>query len=109
MYGNEGGVEGEQRYSSATCTWIEKRKIVGYPDPKLVSTLYVEPQNRTMRMGTRRFTRLPNGFSKKVDNHAAVSLHFMNYNFARPHQTLSKRAGRKTTPAMAAGAARSPW
>ena len=63
-----------------------------------------------MRMGMRRFTRLTNAFSKKVENHAhAVSLHFMHYNFARPHQTLTKAAGKPTTPAMAAGIARSPW
>jgi hypothetical protein len=58
----------------------------------------------------RRFTRLTNGFSKKVENHAhAVSLHFMHYNFARPHQTLTKRYGKPTTPAMAAGLAKAPW
>ena len=63
-----------------------------------------------MRMGMRRFTRLTNGFSKKVENHAhAVSLHFMHYNFGRPHKTLSEAAGRPTTPAMAAGIERHPW
>ena len=69
-----------------------------------MSTSYVERQNLTMRMGMGRFTQLTNGFSKKVENHAhAISLHFMHYNFCRPHQTLTKVAGRKTTPAMAAG------
>jgi hypothetical protein len=66
---------------------------------------YVERQNLTMRMGMRRFTRLTNAFSTKVENHAhAVSLHFMHYNFARPHQSLGKRV----TPAMAAGIERHP-
>ena len=63
-----------------------------------------------MRMGMRRYTRLTNGFSKKVENHAhAISLPFMFYNFCRPHQTLTKQAGKKATPAMAAGIARYPW
>jgi hypothetical protein len=63
-----------------------------------------------MRMGMRRFTRLTNGFSKKVENLAhAVSLHYMHYNFARPHQTLTKKGGQRTTPAMAAGVAQYPW
>ena len=67
---------------------------------------YVERQNLTMRMGMRRFTRLTNGFSKKVENLAhAVSLHYMHYNFARPHSSLGKRV----TPAMAAGVAAYPW
>jgi hypothetical protein len=70
----------------------------------------VERQNLTMRMGMRRFTRLTNGFSKKVENLAhAVSLHYMHYNFARPHQTLTKRFGKPTTPAMAAGVADHVW
>ena len=73
-------------------------EISGSPDPKHITTSYVERQNLTMRMGMRRFTKLTNGFSKKVDNHiAAVSLHFMYYNFVRIHHTL------KVTPAMAAG------
>jgi hypothetical protein len=80
--------------------------ISGNPDPALVSTSYVERQNLNMRMGMRRFTRLTNGFSKKVENHAAmVSLHFMHYNFARPHMALGKR----TTPAMAAGVSDHVW
>jgi hypothetical protein len=71
----------------------------------------VERQNLTIRMGMRRFTRLTNGFSKKAENLvAAMSLHFMYYNFARPHQTLTKRAeGVKTTPAMAAGVSDHVW
>lgn len=76
-----------------------------------VSTSYVERQNLTMRMSMRRFTRLTNAFSKKVENlTAAVSLHFMYYNFARPHTTLTKKAnGFPTTPAMAAGIADRVW
>ncbi len=80
------------------------------PTPTRISTSYVERQNLTMRMGMRRFTRLTNGFSKKVENLAhAVSLHYMHYNFARPHQTLTKQYGRPTTPAMAAGVADHVW
>jgi hypothetical protein len=76
----------------------------GNPDPKHISTSYVERQNLTMRMSMRRFTRLTNAFSKKLENHvAAVALHFMHYNFCRIHQSL------RVTPAMAAGVAKSPW
>lgn len=108
-YGGEGGIE-ERRYSPAICTGIEKRVITGAPSEDSISTSYVERQNLTMRMGMRRFTRLTNGFSKKVENHAhALSLYFMHYNFARPHQTLTKRYGKPTTPAMAAGIAKYPW
>ena len=108
MYGGE--ADHAHRYSPAVCTGIDQRIIAGDPDPELISTSYVERQNLTMRMGMRRFTRLTNGYSKKVENHAAaVSLHFMHYNFARPHHTLTKRYGRKTTPAMAAGVAEHVW
>lgn len=100
----------EGRYSPARCTGIDVRTITGNPDPDRISTSYVERQNLTLRMGMRRFTRLTNGFSNKVENLAhAVSLHYMHYNFARPHQTLSKRFGRSTTPAMAAGKADHVW
>jgi IS1 family transposase len=96
----------ETRYSPAVCTGIEIREIEGDPDPRHISTSYVERQNLTMRMSMRRFTRLTNAFSKKIENlAAAVSLHFMWYNFARPHQTL----GARTTPAMAAGIADHVW
>lgn len=80
------------------------RSIVGNPNPKHISTSYIERQNLTMRMSMRRFTRLTNAFSKKVENHiAAISLHFMHYNFVRLHQTL------RTTPAQAAGVTDRLW
>lgn len=110
MYGAGSHDSPEHTYSPAKCTGIDKRVIVGDPDPDLISTSYVERQNLTMRMGMRRFTRLTNAFSKKVENLAhAVSLHYMHYNFARPHQTLTKRYGKPTTPAMAAGKADHVW
>ncbi len=78
--------------------------VSGDPDPKHVSTSFVERQNLTMRMHMRRFTRLTNGFSKKVDNHRhSVALHYMFYNFCRIHQTL------KVTPAMEAGITDHVW
>jgi hypothetical protein len=77
---------------------------MGNPEPKHVSTSYIERQNLTMRMGMRRFTRLTNAFGKKLENHAyAVALHFMYCNFVRIHQTL------RVTPAMEAGLTSSPW
>lgn len=100
------------RYSpSPVVVAVEKVEVMGRPDLAKVSTSYVERQNLTMRMSMRRFTRLTNGFSKKAENHAhAVSLHFMFYNFCRPHQTLTKAAkGRKTTPAMACGLTDRVW
>ena len=100
----------EARYSPAVCTAIDKRVICGEAEEALISTSYVERANLTMRMGMRRFTRLTNTFSKRMENHVhAVSLHFMHYNFGRPHQTLTKRYGKPTTPAMAAGVADHPW
>ncbi len=102
--------EEARKYSPSTCTSIQKEVVAGNPDLTKASNSYVERQNLTMRMGMRRFTRLTNAFSKKVENHAhAISLHFMHYNFCRPHQTLTKKAGKKTTPAMAAGITRAPW
>jgi IS1 family transposase len=96
--------EGETRYSPAKCIGCETKIISGAPDPKHVSTSYVERQNLTMRMSMRRFTRLTNAFSKKLENHAAmVALYFMYYNFGRIHQTL------RVTPAMEAGVANHVW
>jgi IS1 family transposase len=92
------------RYSPAVCTGAEKIVRTGNPDMKHVSTSYVERSNLTMRMSMRRFTRLTNAFSKKVENHChAIALHFMHYNFARVHQTL------RVTPAMAAGVTDHVW
>lgn len=102
MYGPAPG--GERRYSPPVCTGAEKRKISGEPDVKHISTSYAERQNLTMRMHMRRFTRLTNAFSKKIENHtAAVALHAMYYNFVRVHQTL------KVSPAMAAGVTDRLW
>jgi hypothetical protein len=96
------------KYSPAVCTGSRRVPLKGDPDPDRISTSYVERQNLTMRMGMRRFTRLTNGFSRKVENLAhAISLHFMHYNFARPHQTLKERYPR--TPAMAADVADHVW
>ena len=93
----------EKRYSPAICTGCEKTKI-GSPDPKHISTSYIERQNLTMRMQMRRFTRLTNAFSKKLENHiAAIALHYMHHNFVRIHQTL------RVTPAMAAGLTDRLW
>jgi len=94
----------ETRYSPAKCTGSEKKMIYGNPAEHLISTSYVERQNLTMRMSMRRFTRLTNAFSKKVENlEAAVALHFMYYNFCRIHKTL------RVTPAMEAGVADHVW
>jgi len=96
--------DGEKRYSPAQCLGAEKHAIVGCPDPAHVSTSYIERANLTMRMGMRRFTRLTNAFSKKIENHsAAVALHMMHYNFSRIHMTL------KVIPAMAAGVTNKLW
>ncbi len=95
----------ETRYSPAECTGCEKRTVTGNPDPKHVSTSYVERQNLTMRMSIRRFTRLTNAFSKKVENHTAqVAVHFFHYNFCRPHMTLKGK-----TPVQAAGVDARRW
>ncbi len=102
QYGNT--VEGQKRYSPAECCGAKKVKVNGSPKSDRISTSYVERQNLTMRMGMRRFTRLTNAFSKKVENHMhAISLHFMYYNFCRIHSTL------RITPAMASGVTDRKW
>lgn len=96
--------EEQRRYSPAKCIGCEMKTVLGYPDPEHVSTSYVERQNLTLRMSSRRFTRLTNGFSKKAANHAhAVALHYMHYNFCRVHSSL------RVTPAMEAGLADHVW
>ena len=104
LYGSEDGKSSEVRCSPAECSGIRKRTVEGKPDNAHVSTSYVERQNLTMRMHMRRFTRLTDAFSNKVENHAhAVALHVMYYNFVRKHKTL------RMTPAMAAGVADRLW
>jgi len=95
----------EHRYSQPdTCTLIQKTAIMGYPKKEHLSTSLVERQNLTMRMCMRRFTRLTNAFSKKVENHAyAVALHFMYYNFVRIHCSI------RVTPGMGAGVTNRLW
>jgi IS1 family transposase len=96
--------EASKRYSPAECIGCEKEVISGNPDPSLISTSYIERQNLTMRMSMRRFTRLTNGFSKKIENHMhAIALHYMHYNFVRIHKSL------RCTPAMAAGVSKKLW
>ena len=103
VYGRDES-EPETRYSPAKCNGAKKEPKFGNPDPKHISTSYAERANLTMRMSMRRFTRLTNAFSEKVENHAhAIALHFMHYNFVRIHQTL------KVTPAMAAGVTDRLW
>jgi hypothetical protein len=96
LYGND--AEKEMRYSPAQCIGTETVAVAGRPDPKHISTSFVERQNLTMRMKMRRFTRLTNAFSKKVENHIwAIARHYMHYNFCGVHQTL------RVNPAMEAG------
>lgn len=102
IYGPSG--EGEKRYSPAECIGAVKHRIEGEPDPRHVSTSFAERSNLNVRMHTRRFTRLTNAFSKKLENHAhSVALFAMYYNFVRIHKTL------RTTPAMAAGVSKRLW
>ena len=94
----------QTRYSPAKCLGCEKKPKIGNPDPKHISTSFVERQNLTMRMQMRRFTRLTNAFSKKLENHvASIAIHYMHYNFCRIHQSL------RITPAMAAGLTDHVW
>ena len=96
--------EPQKRYSPAKCQGCEIRPITGQPNPKHISTSYIERQNLTLRMGSRRFTRLTNGFSKKVENHAhAVALHYTHYNWCRIHKSL------RVTPAIQAGLTDHVW
>lgn len=104
IYSNPGGGDSVTRYSPGECCGIQKRKVIGKPDKKAISTSIVERQNLTMRMGMRRFTRLTNAFSKKSENLGhAVALHFMFYNYGRIHQTL------RVTPAMQPGLTDHVW
>jgi IS1 family transposase len=103
IYSND-RAEGEVRYSPAECMGCHSTPIIGQPKMEHISTSFAERQNLTMRMKMRRFTRLTNAFSKKVENHRwAIALHFMHYNFCRVHQTL------RVTPAMEAGVADHVW
>src|SRR5437016_4302160 len=96
--------EGETRYSPAKCLGARPEPRWGNPNPEHISTSYVERQNLTMRMGMRRFTRLTNGFSKKVENlEHPLALHYMHYNYVRIHKTL------RCTPAMEAGLTNRLW
>lgn len=104
LYGAAHGSQQERRYSAGECCGAVKGTVCGNPDEKHVSTSFVERQNLSLRMGNRRFTRLTNGFSKKVENHAhALAIYYMHYNFGRIHKTL------RVTPAMEAGVAQHVW
>lgn len=104
IYSEPKGKGSERRYSAGECCGVSKKRVTGNPAKKDISTSYVERQNLTMRMSMRRFTRLTNAFSKKIENHAhAISLYFMHYNFCRIHQTL------RVTPAMEAGLTDHVW
>ncbi|MEM8820122.1 MAG: IS1 family transposase [Pseudomonadota bacterium] len=100
LYGEPTGTKGhERKYSPSECTGTKRQPVEGKPDPAHISTSYVERQNLTMRMGMRRFTRLTNAFSKKLENHLhMLSLYFVHYNFCRQHRSLGG-----ISPAMAAG------
>lgn len=95
---------GTTRYSPAECCGTRTHRVMGNPDPAYISTSFAERQNLSMRMSIRRFTRLTNAFSKKIENHVyAISIYFMHYNFCRVHQTL------RVTPAMQAGISDHVW
>jgi IS1 family transposase len=104
LYGEPFGNRTERRYSPADVTGVIKETVSGNPEERHISTSHIERQNLTMRMGMRRFTRLTNGFSKKIENHEyALGIHYMHYNFARQHKSL------RVTPAMAAGISQHIW
>lgn len=104
LYGAAPGVKEQRRYSPAKFSGAVKGTVSGNPDSAHISTSHVERQNLTMRMSIRRFTRLTNAFSKKIENmEYAVALHFMYYNFGRAHKTL------RVTPAMEAGISDHIW
>src|SRR5680860_158745 len=104
LYGDAHGSQQERRYSSGECCGAIKGAVCGNPDEQHVSTSFVERQNLSLRMGNRRFTRLTNGFSKKVENHAhALAIYYMHYNFGRIHKTL------RVTPAMEAKVSDHVW
>lgn len=106
IFGNlpQGSITTQTRYSPAICKGTVKTVMVGNPDEKHISTSYIERQNLTMRMSMRRYTRLTNGFSKKLENLIhALSLHYMHYNFCRVHQSL------RVTPAMETGISDHVW
>jgi len=99
-----GHAQNEVRYSPAECIGSHAHVITGDPFPPMISTSIVERQNLTMRMSMRRFTRLTNAFSKKLENHMhAIALHYMHYNFVRIHQSL------RCSPAMEAGVSKRLW
>lgn len=102
LYGGDSA--NEMRYSPAECIGCRETVVTGRPDPKHISTSYVERQNLTMRMQIRRFTRLTNAHSKKIENHiASIAIHYMHYNFCRVHESL------RVTPAMDAGISDHVW
>lgn len=104
LYGEPKGESSERRYSPGECCGAIKGAVCGNPDETKISTSYVERQNLTMRMGMRRFTRLTNGFSKKIANHEhAIAIHYMYYNFGRIHKSL------RVTPAMEAKVSDRVW
>jgi IS1 family transposase len=104
LYGNDQGQTQEVRYSPPVCIGARKKRITGNPERGLISTSHIERQNLTVRMGNRRFTRLTNAFSKKIENHChMMAIYTMHYNFCRIHQTL------RVTPAMEAGVANHVW
>ena len=105
LYGKAGDERAaDTRYSPSDCIGARKEPVMGNPNPDYISTSYVEWQNLTMRMSMRRFTRLTNAFSKKLENHVhAIALYFMHYNFCRLHGSIG------TTPAMAAGVTDRIW